>query len=157
MAEPTLRFRCLEAIRASLAGLVEGLPADDPYSVQFSAVEHGPLGDFDNRRRYVAAVVPGNESKQTRYPLTDCTLPVTIEFRMTADRGDQRPAIEAERMLGEIQRRIGEDRTLGGLAIDVRETGNDVDLDTYADKAIEGAVFLEVRYRHATDDPRGTV
>jgi hypothetical protein len=99
---------------------------------------------------------PTNESKQTRYPLTDCALPVTIEFRMTADRGDQRPAIEAERVLGEIRRRIGEDRTLGGLALDVREIGNDVDLDTYADKAIEGAVFLEVRYRHATDDPRAS-
>jgi hypothetical protein len=150
----TVRLRCLEALRASFAGLRDGEPAADPYSVEFSAVEHGPLGDFDNRRRYVAAVVPGNESKRTRYPLTDCTLPVTIEFRMTANRGDQRPAVEAERVLGEIQRRIGEDRTLGGLAIDVRETGNDVDLDTYADKAIEGAVFLEVRYRHATDDPR---
>ena len=154
MTEPTLRFRCLEAIRASLAGIVEGLPAGDPYSIALSAVEHGPLGDFDNRRRYVAAIVPGSESKQTRYPLTDCTLPVTIEFRMTVNRGDRRPAIEAERVLGEIQRRIGEDRTLGGLALDVRETGNDLDLDSHADKAIEGAVFLEVRYRHATDDPR---
>jgi len=153
MAE-TLRFRCLEALRASFAGMLDGYPASDPYSLQFSAVEHGPLGDFDNRKRYVAAVVPGRESKQTRYPLTDCTLPVTIEFRMTIDRGDKRPLVEAERVLGEIQRRIGEDRTLGGLALDVRETGNDVDLDTYADKAIEGAVFLEVRYRHATDDPR---
>jgi hypothetical protein len=60
-------------------------------------------------------------------------------------------------VLGEIQRRIREDRTLGGLALDVRETGNDLDLDTYADKAIEGAVFLEVRYRHATDNPRAAV
>ena len=150
----TLRFRCLEALRASFAGMLDGYPQADPYSVQFTSVEHGPLSDFDNRKRYVAAVVPGREIKQTRYPLTDCTLPVTIEFRMTIDRGDKRPAIEAERVLGEIQRRIGEDRTLGGLAIDVRETGNDLDLDTYADKAIEGAVFLEVRYRHATDDPR---
>ena len=156
MAE-TLRFRCLEALRASVAGMLDGYPANAPYSVQFTSVEHGPLGDFDNRKRYVAAVVPGRESKQTRYPLTDCTLPVTIEFRMTIDRGDKRPLVEAERVLGEIQRRIAEDRTLGGLAIDVRETGNDVDLDTYADKAIEGAVFLEVRYRHGTDDPRAAV
>ena len=156
MAE-TLRFRCLEALRTSFAGLREGYPPADPYSVQFTSVEHGPLGDFDNRKRYVAAVVPGRESKQTRYPLTDCTLPVTIEFRMTIDRGDKRPLVEAERVLGELQRRLGEDRTLGGLAIDTRETGNDIDLDTHADKAIEGAVFLEVRYRHATDDPRAAM
>ena len=113
----------------------------EPYSVQFTSVEHGALGDFDNRKRYVAAVVPGRESKRTRYPLTDCTLPVTIEFRMTIDRGDKRPLVEAERVLGELQRRICESRTLDGLAIDVRETGNHVDLDTSADKAIEGRFF----------------
>jgi hypothetical protein len=62
-----------------------------------------------------ASVVSSHESKQTRYPLTDCALPVTIEFRMTVNRDG---------------------------------------LDTHADKAIEGAVFLEVRFRHATDDPQ---
>ena len=153
----TLRLQCLEKIRANLAELLDGHPTSDPYSLRFTSVEHGPLADFDNRKRYVAGVVPGREVKQTRYPQTDCMLPVTVEFRMTIDRGDQRPAIEAERVLGELQRCISADRTLGGLAIDTRETGNDVDLDNYADKAIEGAVFLEVRYRHATDDPRAAV
>lgn len=153
----TIRFQCLDWIRKSLLGMVEGEPENDPYSVQFSQVEHGPLGDIDHKKRYVAGIVPGVERKETRYPLTDCVLPVAVEFRMTVNRGDKRPGVEAERVLGEIQRRIGEDRTLGGLAIDLRETGNEIDIDTYGDKAVTGALFLDLHYRHATDDPRRPV
>ena len=157
MAEPTLRFRCLESIRTSLASLVEDPPADDPYSVQFSAVEHGPLGDFNNRKRYVAAVVPGRESKHTRYPLNDCTLPVTIEFRMAIDRGDQRPLVEAERVPAKSSAASAGTVPWAGWRSTCTRPATISTSTPMPTRRSGGAVFLEVRYRHATDDPRAAV
>ena len=150
----TIRMRCLEAIREALEAVVAGEPEDDPYTIAFSKVEHGPLGDVDHRKRFVAGIVPGRETKQTMYPLDQCTLPVAIEFRMTVNRDDDEPGLEAERALGEIQRKLHEDTTLGGLAIDLRETGNEIDLEMYDDKSVVGVVFFDLLYRHRTTDPR---
>jgi hypothetical protein len=150
----TIRMRCLAAINTALEAMTAGEPADDPYTVQFSKVEHGPLGDTDHRKRYVAGIVPGRERKQTLYPFDQCTLEVAIEFRMMVNRDDDDPEVEAERLLGEIQRKLHEDTTLGGLAIDLRETGNEVDLEMYDDKSVVGVVFFDLLYRHRTTDPR---
>ena len=156
----TIRLQCLKAIKARLAALFiptgdEIPPVADPYTIQFSSVDLGPLSEMDHRKRYTAGIVPGTERKEDKfYPLRDCTLPVTIEWRMTHNRGDQKPAEEAERVTGEIQRCIGEDTTLGGLAIDLQEVGNDIDLDDYGDKSIVGAVHFDLKYRHRHDDPR---
>jgi hypothetical protein len=150
----TIRLRCLAAIKSALEAMTAGEPDGDPYTVEFSKVEHGPLGDEDHRKRFVAGIVPGRETKQTMYPLDQCTLPVAIEFRMTVNRDDDAPGEEAERVLGEIQRKLHEDTTLGGLAIDLRETGNEIDLEGYDDRSIVGVLFFELLYRHRTTDPR---
>ena len=68
--------------------------------------------------------------------------------------GDEDAATEVEKVLAIIQRRVMWDRTHNGLALETKETGNSVDLDSEADKIVEGAVFFVVQYRHDLDDPR---
>lgn len=154
------RQEVLEAIQARLQDMANRLPADPQdiqpteYPFAFSSVEIGPLDVGDHKKRYMAGIVPGRERKQTRYPITDCTLPITIELRMTVNRGDQKPGVEMENLITQTQRIIMEDRHFGGLVIDCRETGNEVDLTVYDDKTIMGAIFFDVLYRHSTLDPR---
>ena len=154
----TIRLQCLNALKGVLEALVAGQQPGDPYSVQFTKVAIGPLGDTDHRKRFVAGIVPGRERKRPyTYPLEECTLPVAVEFRMTVNADDDEPGVEAERLLGELQRKLHEDTTLGGLAVDVRETGNEIVLDLYDDRTVTGDIFLELIYRHRADDPRQPV
>jgi hypothetical protein len=153
----TVRQQCINKVRDVLQTMApadpDGPQPDFSYSFEFSAVKLGPLSAPDGKRRLMAGIVTGRESKKTLYPLEHCILPLMIEFRLTVNRGDGEPAEIVERLLGEIQRRIHEDTHLGGLAEDLRETGNETDLDTYQDKYVQGVVMLELHYRHYTDDP----
>jgi hypothetical protein len=98
----TIRMQCLDAIEDALASMEAGEPVDDPYSVRFTQVEDGPLSDADARKRFVAGIVPGRETKRTMFPLDHCILPVAIEFRMTGGvRRSATPAPEPGACLGQ--------------------------------------------------------
>jgi hypothetical protein len=154
----TVRLLNLKYIQTVLSGLVlanavDAQPPISNASQGFELVALGPLGDLDDRRRYAAGIVPGDEVKTTRFPITDCMLPVVIEFRMTWNTGDAEPGNEAERILGLIQKALLQDITLGGNAYDLREIGNQITLDLWTDKIIVGAIHYEMQYRHHTQDP----
>jgi hypothetical protein len=154
----TIRLQCLEALKGVLEDMVAGEPMGDPYSAQFTKVVIGPLDETDHRMRFVAGIVTGREKKRPyMYPLEECTLPVAIELCMTVNADDDDPGVEAERLLGEVQRKIHEDTTLGGVAVDLRETGNEIVLDMYGDRTVVADIFLELIYRHRTNDPREAV
>jgi type I restriction enzyme M protein len=70
------------------------------------------------------AIEASNASLKPLYPLAQVTLPLAIELRLMVNTGDLEPAIEAEILLGEVQRRVQENTTLGGLAVDLREVGS---------------------------------
>lgn len=150
----TIRKQILQKIAERLENMVPDDPNEDDYRVEFSVVSIGPLGEPDNKKRYRAGVVPGQERKKNLYPLVECSLVVDIEFQMTVNRGDEVPAMEAETVIGDIQRHLLTYRKIDGLAVDLRENGNEVQLDDPNDKTVEGLVQFVVVYRHAIDDPR---
>ena len=99
---------------------------------------------------------------------TQVDLFVTLEFCALLNTGES-PSSCLNKMLTNIQRRIRSDPRLAGvntgipgaptpsdtpLVIDVAELGNTVNVESYAEKAVEGAVFVRVKYRHAENDPR---
>lgn len=153
----TIRLKCLEWLETSLKTVNtpdDVLNDDFPYKIKFSIVGLGPLGDPDNRKQYAAGIVPGRETKSPfQYPQDQCKLPVAIEFRMTVNKDDFPPGKEAELVLGEVQNRLFIDTTLGGLAVDMHETGNEIDLDSYGDKTVQGVVMVEIIYRHFAGKP----
>lgn len=157
----TVRLTCVEWLQKLLA--TTGQPTNNvpedlfPYTVKFSAVELGPLGDADTRKLHSAGILPGRERKKTLYPLDDCWLPISIEFRQTINRGDAASGIEIERVLGEVQTRIHADTTLGGNALDLRELGNEIDIESYADRTVRGVIMIEINYRHQTGKPHEPV
>lgn len=120
--------------------------------VTFSTVELGSLLDADMRKRFSIGIVAGKETKSALYPLLEAIFSVAVEFRVVKNANDEKPAILAEQMLAVVQRIIAVNRTMGGLAVDTLETGNEIDLTSYADRSVMGVVFLEVRYRHAFND-----
>jgi hypothetical protein len=116
------------------------------------AVELGPLGDTSHTKRYAVGVVPGKETHMERYPVLENNLQVHIEFRITVNKGDSGPLTMAHDFLGVLQNCMAADPSLGGIAIDTQFLGNELDLETFADKSIMGVLLLQVTYRHMRQD-----
>jgi len=151
----SLRLGLLRTLVENFKAVKKNLPVEDPFEFEYSTVKLGPLGNPDNTKRAAIGVVTENETTDFSVnSLTIRNLRVAIEFRITVNKGDDDPAIMGERVLTEVQRIIIGDDTLGGKAVIVQEVANQIDLDTYADRAVQGVLFVNVKYRHFNDDNR---
>jgi len=153
----TVRESCLRGMVALLEAMTDGQPAADPYSVTWRVVNRSDLDNVPKGTKYACSVSEITETVLPEtYPHTNKLLSVSIEWEQLIDKNEV-PSTEFNRVLGEIQRKIGEDRTLGGNAIDTVETGSEQDIDFEGSKAIGGSVFFDIRYRHNVNDPRSVV
>ena len=151
----TVRETIELAIVDRLMTMREGEPATDPYGVTFSVVTRASIGALSSGKRYVAGVYGGPEIKRADFPSMRARLRLTIEFHILLEKADTAQA-ELNFLLGEIQRRLAEDHTLGGLAYDMVEESNEFDVDGPFDQQVAGALVYVVQYIHAHKDPRAT-
>jgi hypothetical protein len=150
----SVRLTILQAIESYFAAMQADQPADDPMGITWSTVAMGPLIKDDHRRRYSLGLVPGPEKESFEFPYVMCFLTLNVEFRITHNQGDAEPGVLAEQALTVIKRGLTVDRTWGGIAIDTKITNSEVDLITYADRAVVGVVVASIQYRYGYDDPR---
>lgn len=154
----SVRLQILKAIEATFLGMtVTGSPTGDPgdpWGVEFSTVEIGPLIRTDQRKRFSIGIVTGHETEKFSMPYVMCFLEVNIEFRVTINQGDEDPGVVLEEMLTVVKRGMIADRQWGGLAIDTKITGSEIDLITYADRAAYGVCVATIQYRYDYNDPR---
>jgi hypothetical protein len=129
-------------------------PAFEDFNMEFSTVELGSLGDEDHKKRYSLGIVPLRERYGDKFPFQERWLTVGFQFRVTVNRGDEKPGVMAERLLTVVERVVLANPTWGGLAIDTRLQSNENDMVDYGDKSVQGALFAEVHYRHSHLDPR---
>jgi hypothetical protein len=157
MANITVRENCVRALKNHLETVVAGEPVADPYEFEWSYVTRQEIGQLARGKRNALGIYDGEERKTQRtYPVTDCQLRVAVEFHLYADT-DKVSTEELNKYLGEISRRIRENRTLDGHAYDVNEVGSDLDIDSPYDRQVSGVVFLDIFYRHHEDDPRTSI
>lgn len=145
---PTVRRKLLEAIRATFQAVDEAT-----WGLKFSMVAIGPLAAPDYRRRFSIGIVPQQETYGDLFPLIARSLQLAIEFRVTVNKDDEDPGLVAEFLLGQVESICLQDITWGGHAINTKLRGNEINMDTFADRAIDGVVFLTVDYRHSRKDP----
>jgi hypothetical protein len=93
------------------------------------------------------------EVKEQEIGYDRCSLTVELEFFYCLKMGDK-PSSELNRMLLDIQRKMREDVTSGGLSINVSEERNELDLLGPADRVVAGVVEFTILYRHVINDPR---
>lgn len=156
----TIRELCLEYLEDHFKAQQQGVPATDPYSITWSVVDRAEIDDLSHGKDYTIAIIDTTEQVDfgvsTIDGVTNKTLRVVFEWRAFIN-ASARPSIEANRIIGEIIRRVMEDETLGGLAIWMQETGNDWFADNQNTRQIEGNVFMNLFYRHSRRDPRKDV
>jgi hypothetical protein len=149
----TVRLSILRYVQALYQAATEVNPAPGGkrfYGLHFTVAEIGPLGDPDSRKQYVVGIVPGKEQKSDLFPLRTAMFPIRVEFRGTHNANDDKPGVFVENLLGVVQQVIYDDDTLGGLVLSALETENEIDMQTYADRTVQGVVTFMVHYRHTT-------
>jgi len=153
----TYRERILNAMEEHFTAQRQGQPGPDPYTITWSSVERAEIGDLSHGKAYTLAIFDVTETVDfgvsTTQGVTNKTLRVVCEFHAMLE-AKQKPSTEANRIIGEIQRRMLEDETYGNLAIWIQETGNELNIDNAVDRQISGTVTFNVFYRHSRRDPR---
>lgn len=129
-------------------------PSGDPIGISFTTVGIGPLELKDLRKQNAIGIVAGSETKLGSWPVWNCTWNVNLEFRSAVNQDDINPGLIAERTLTAIERIVYANRSWTGLAIDTLDIGNEIDLDSYATRAVLGVYKMIVKYRHSEGDPR---
>lgn len=157
--KPSVRMTLLERIQAAYLTVKPPtdpahVPTDDDWPYAFSSVDLGPLELEDHRKKHSIGIVPGPEKERFTFPFIECNFEIGVEFRITVNKGEEKPLIQAERMLTVVKRVIDIDRTWGGLAVDTKRKGNNIDLSSYGDKTVFGVMFIEVMFRHSHFDTR---
>jgi len=156
----------VERLANWLETMEQGVPAADPYEFSPDLVTRQRLGERERGagKQLALGVIEEEEVKVAGAGIGNfqAQLRVTIEwFSAYLAGADDDPSEVNNRILANLQRRVLENRTLevvvgdgSGVATVLRETGNSMDIDDYADRQIGGALFLLVQYKHDELDPR---
>lgn len=77
---------------------------------------------------------------------------VVCEFHAKLMQGDD-PAVYLNHCLGQVQSRVGKDIRRGGIALNTRELGSELDIDGAFAEYVSGVVVFDVSYRCRPNDP----
>ena len=145
-----------EIILEELVSLFETVPVDgsDPYDFRWSVVSRIALSDTDIKgKNYALVLREGNEVKEEDIGIVRCSLSMDLEFYAARERGAITSSV-ANKVLVNLERRLRENRQLGGLTQDIVVSGNSLDIDDPNLEFCHGVVNVIVQYRHSNRDPR---
>ena len=156
-SSPSIREQLVQALETRLNTMVEGQPVADPYAITFSKVQRQPFGSDIRGKKLAAAIFDLTEFKSPdTNPVIRSTINVIIEF-ICQVAPSENPTEKMNLVFSEVERRIKEDVTFGGLSYDATITQTETDIDGRFDKTAEGALYLDIKYRHNHLDPRAAV
>jgi len=153
----SVREDIMEYLETLMKGMQAGQPVLDPYQTTWSMVTREDIGKLVAGKANALGIYDTEETKTVRSNyVTECLLRVVFEFHLRIAPAD-RPSKQLGILLTDLERKVLEDQTLGGKAIDVVLLSNDKDIDGPYDRQVQGALFVNIRYRHKTTDPREVI
>lgn len=150
----TLRDQIVNALETALKAVSTTAPIGDPYPAQFDLVVQGSPENLYKGKANVAALYDGNEIKSYKsFPAVNCTL--TVDIEVYAHVGANQNGLKRIReLVGVVERKLGEDKTLGGLCHDVLVIAIDAEESGVYETYAQGVVRTSITYKHHTTDPR---
>ena len=103
--------------------------------------------------KFSTGIVAGPEKERHTFPYIECNFTVGVEFRITVNRDDDRPALIAEEVLTVIKRVLTNNRSWNGLAVDSAHPQRDRHDHLWRPLGC-GGWCCEVMFRHSHLDPR---
>lgn len=153
--QDTMRTKVLDAQLALFPerGTEEGQVFEDTYGLGFSISTREPLGLLPKGKLSSLGIYGGQGERKQVYPHWDVVIPCVAEVHVSKE-ANEKLAKTVERYLGVVERALRANETLGGLVATIEVTGENVDIDSpYAGQA-DGALYFNVRFFQAMQDPR---
>lgn len=125
---------------------------EDDYRIGWDVVSTVPLSKEETRQGFAIGIYDTSENNQDEIGYQQKIMNVVFEFHADTLEGISGDKY-ARLLLAEIERAIGSDIQMGGLAVDAQEQGNELDVEGVNDKVVSGVVIYQVRYRHVVGDP----
>jgi hypothetical protein len=114
------------------------------------------LMDADRKKEYMLSILDVEEDKVALIRQFDCALHVELEFWALVSVSDDPPS-KMNQFLADLQKSYRKTIVSGGalesLVENIVEVRNEVDTESEHDRQLSGMLVLDVRYRHALDDP----
>jgi len=165
--ELSRRERIMREVRRRMDEIEQGQPTSDPFQVTFGVVTRGSSleGIHETEGKYSLAILDTDEQKNPKIQQIVAILTVVLEFFAWVDDGEE-PSSVGNKVMTDIQRKMREDLNLTEpddgkrslqdrqLSENVEEIRNQMFIDGYADRKINGAVFYNILYKHGVNDPR---
>ncbi len=127
------------------------------YRFGYSEVTRSVVSNTPTGKALVMGIYPSTEQKDERtHPKTNVRMDVIFEMYYHREKGKE-PVDALEKILSEAERRLMEDQTLGGLAINCTVLNTQVDLDGRFDNYCDAAMTVEITFQHHRVDPRRSV
>lgn len=148
MPNTSIREQIVEAIKDRLEGMTE-----PTYDISFKTVKRQKFTSIDKGKEISAAIFDDSDRRRPDIdPVVRVELNVIIEF-MTYVRSSVKPTTKLNLILSEVERALMTDRTLGGLAIDIRVDRTEHDVEGRFDKYPETIMYLIIDFRHNNLNP----
>lgn len=149
----SLRKDILAALVELFESVVVGEPAGDyAYTIAWPEVTRRPIDNLAIGRKAVMGIYPTGEQKSDKVSeVRDSNLRVVFEAHLTRDVENIEDLLEDA--LSEIEQRLHEDYTLGGLARDVRVVETDTNIDGQFANYASCTVVANVSFRHMRSSP----
>lgn len=106
----------------------------------------------ENREGNTIELIDVGEKKKSGIGYEMVHLRVVAEFHVKMMDGDE-PSSVLNEALGDVVRTVGLDIQCGGLALNVEDEGNELDIDGATDMVASGVVVFIVTYRCKSNDP----
>ncbi len=149
----SIKEKIVQSIADSLLTIKEGLPIATPYPFTFGDVQRQPLDPSQKGKEYCVAIFDQDETKIPDFNnLMRCTIHLVLELLVFV-KANENPSTKVNMVLAATERRIMEDVTCGGNAIDITFTRAEQSIGGKRDYYCECALFFDVSYRHLRTDP----
>lgn len=144
-----------ENIMTYLATLLSGIRVVNSYNNDIASVERWNQRGNSLANTPLIVIVPGEEIKTPEpNPFYTCHLLVALNAWICQDETDNTPTDSIiNSILGDIEKCIGSDPTLGGFCIDALVKSNSPFQDVPGQPYAGIAVIVEVIYQHRQTDP----
>jgi len=128
------------------------------HDLEAANVIMGPLTEVQFKKNFAVGILEGEHTLNHQMTVDTNLLGVTLEvsFRMPSA-ADTDGSAFWNSIITDIHRLLRSDPDLAGLVARIEILGDSVDVDSFLDKKIDGAVFIRLNYKTAENDPRQIV
>ena len=150
------RHTVREQIMQNLQAIFEAAPSD-PDDISWGVVTRKVLNKtILGTNPYAIGLYDTSEKIQEGVGWEMRTFNVVLEFHVALMENDE-PSTFLNHCLGQVETRIGQDISLGGLASNCQTRGSELDIDGAFDKYVSGILIVAVSYRCSANNPYNRV